>query len=77
MDAQQTIELLEIEERLIAEFEDALEPEEIRRYLEDVVESFDTASVRTYVMLFIERRARADLRVAVRSTHLRYESAGP
>jgi len=77
MDAQQAIELLEIEERLIAEFHDALEPDEIRSYLEEVVESFDQASVRTYVMLFIERRARANLRVAVRSKHLRYETAGP
>ena len=77
MDANNAIELLEIEERLIAEFHDALEPEEIRRYLEDVVEAFDEASVRTYVMLFIERRARANLRVAARSKHLRYETAGP
>lgn len=77
MDAQHAIELLEIEERLIAEFHEALEPEEIRRYLESVVEAFDEASVRTYVMLFIERRARSNLRVAVRSKHLRYETAGP
>jgi hypothetical protein len=77
MDAQQAIELLEIEERLIAEFHDALEPEEIRRYLEQIVESFDEASVRTYVMLFIERRARANLRVAARSKYLRYETAEP
>jgi hypothetical protein len=77
MDAQQAIELLEIEERLIAEFEDVFEPEEIRRSLEEVVDSFDEVSVRTYVMLFIERRARANLRVAVRSKHLRYETAGP
>ena len=77
MDAQHAIELLEIEERLIAEFHDVLEPEEIRRYLESVVEAFDEASVRTYVMLFIERRARANLCVAARSTHLRYETAGP
>ncbi len=77
MDAQQSIELLEIEERLIAEFHDVLEPEEIRRYLEDVVEAFDEASVRTYVMLFIERRARANLRVAAGSNQLRYETAGP
>lgn len=64
MDAQEAIELGEIEQRLLTEFGDTLAPAEIKARLDKAVARFDDASIRTHVMLLIERRVTADLRVA-------------
>ncbi len=65
MDARETAELAEIRQRLTADFGGVLDDDEIQQRLDDAVARFDGASIRMHVMLLIERRATADLRVAV------------
>lgn len=64
MDAQEAIELAEIEQRLLAEFGAVVGADEVEHRLTLAVERFEDASIRTHLMLLIERRATADLRVA-------------
>ncbi len=71
MDAQEAIELAEIEHRLLAEFGAVLAPDEIKNRLDKAVARFDDASIRTHVMLLIERRATAELRRAVAAKPVR------
>jgi hypothetical protein len=73
MEAQETIELVAIEERLVAKYADRLGGDAVKRFLDDAVARFDDASVRTYVLLLIERRANAELRRAL-TTNLPCES---
>jgi hypothetical protein len=64
MSNQETAELVAIERRLIEEYGEAVGPDEVIRCLANAVAAFDNVPIRTYVVLFIERRAARDLRAA-------------
>jgi hypothetical protein len=57
--------LPDLEARLIARFSPPLRPEAVQRCLGDVIAHFDTARVKTYLAVLIERRATDRLRAAV------------
>jgi hypothetical protein len=52
-----------LEARLIAEFSPPLRPEEVQRCLVGCVTHYQTATVRNYLSVLIEREARDRLRV--------------
>lgn len=55
-------DLERLETQLIAEFNPPLRPEEIRRHLLKSVASYQSAVVRTFLPILIERETRARLR---------------
>jgi hypothetical protein len=54
--------LVSIEGRLLAEYGPSLGPDAVKRCIADAVGHFNEVSLRTYVMLLVERRAPAQLR---------------
>ena len=61
-DEREAADLVSIEGRLMAKYGQSLRPDAVRRCIADAVRYFDTAPIRTYVMLLVERRAAAQLR---------------
>jgi hypothetical protein len=61
-------EVAQVERRLIAELSPVVRPEEVQRCVFDVVARFDSATIRKYVPLLVERIARERLRAAQRDT---------
>jgi hypothetical protein len=69
MDPLEANEMAQIERRLIAELSPAIRPEEVQRCVRDVVARFDTATIRTYVPLLVERIAKDRLKTAEHDTN--------
>ena len=67
VDLLESRELKHLEVQLIAAFSPPLRPEEVQRCLIDCVARFESARVRQYVPLLIERNARQRLRDLSRS----------
>ena len=61
-DEREAADLVSIEGRLMAKYGQSLGPDAVMRCIADAIRYFDTAPVRTYVMLLVERRATAQLR---------------
>lgn len=61
-DSPESGELEHLEARLIAMFSPPLRPEEVQRCLIDCVTSYESARVRSYIPLLIERDATRRLR---------------
>jgi hypothetical protein len=66
LDPKEITELTRLEQRLLARFSPPLPPEHVRRCLRDVTARFETAAVRTYLGVLIERAAVDELRATVR-----------
>jgi len=64
-DASDMGDLERLETQLIAEFSPPLRPDEIRRHLLECVASYQSAVVRTYLPMLIERETRERLRELV------------
>jgi hypothetical protein len=62
-------DLERLETQLIAEFSPPLRPDEIRRHLLERVASYQSAVVRTYLPILIERETSARLRELVATRH--------
>jgi len=58
-------ELVAVERRLMEEFGSVVGPDEVMRCFANAVAAFDGVTIRTYVVLLVERRAAQDLRAAV------------
>lgn len=63
--SHESSELVAVERRLMEDYGAALGPDEVTRCFDAAVDAFADVSVRTYVVLLIERRAERDLRAAV------------
>ena len=64
MSHQEAAELVAVERRLMEEYGEAVGPDEVMRAFERAVAAFNGVTIRTYVVLLIERRAARDLRAA-------------
>ena len=60
-DEREAADLVSIEGRLMAKYGQSLGPDAVMCCIADAVRYFDTAPVRTYVMLLVERRAASQL----------------
>jgi hypothetical protein len=67
IDALELRKLEHVEAHLVAKFSPPLRPEEVRRCLFDCVASFESARVRLYLPVLIERDATERLRHMSRS----------
>jgi hypothetical protein len=68
MDPLEANEVAQVERRLIAELSPVVRPEEVQRCVFDVVARFDSATIRKYVPLLVERIARERLQAAQHDT---------
>jgi hypothetical protein len=64
-DPKELKELAGVEQRLLSRFSPPLRPEDVRRCILEATARFDTAVVRSYLMLLIERDAVDRLRRTV------------
>jgi hypothetical protein len=64
MSHQEAAELVAVERRLMEEYGEAVGPDEVMRAFARAVAAFNGVTIRTYVVLLIERRAARDLRAA-------------
>jgi hypothetical protein len=76
LDPHELDDLARLEQRLIDRFSPPLPPDQVRRAVLEATARFDTAVVRTYLPLLIERDAVTRLRAALEATALRPVGGG-
>ena len=55
-------QLVNVERRIVADFEGRIAPEVVHRYLEEAEHAFDHARIRTFVPVLVDRTVRRQLR---------------